>query len=194
MGFEVARLRFSWLRGCVSLSEKNMELRCKPRFARLRYFASLSSSAKVYFFTTRWNERGPARSSFLCYRWENVETVVSLRAKTGRDAGDGGDSRWTDHRAKTRAACFRGRQTWSVCVPRNTACEFALKKENTSEKNTRLISPVRPHREKRGFLPKDLRTQKVLYLKIRDFVRKEKKNVINDNRQNSLNSVKSLRI
>lgn len=118
---------------------ENMELWRKPRFARLRYFASLLSSAKVYFFMTRWNERPVHRSFVIVERTSKL--LFLCVAKTGRDARDGGDSRWTDHRAKTRAACFRGRQTWSVCVPRNTACEFALKKENISEKNTRLFHP-----------------------------------------------------
>jgi len=107
------------------------------RMPKIFYIVFIVSKSIFFYNSVKWQAWHVRR---LCYRWENIETVVSLRAKTGRDAGDRGDSRWTDHRAKTRAACFRVRQTWSVCVPRNTVCEFTLRKKKKKIHLKKIVS------------------------------------------------------
>lgn len=73
------------------------------------FVPSVSAGARSVFFHDSLKHRSRTASFVIV---ERTSKLLFLRVQTrGRDAGDGGDLRWTDHRAKTRAACFRGRQT-----------------------------------------------------------------------------------
>lgn len=154
MGYGVAWSRFLWLGDRVPSGKTwNSDVN---RVSHASDISRRSRRRRKYIFSRLggMNESGPFIVPLLSLR-ERRNCCFSARKNRERD---GGDSRWTDHRAKTRAACFRGRQTWSVCVPWNNACKFVLKKENTSEKNTRLFRSCE-YTEKGEGPARDLRTE-----------------------------------